>query len=82
MMYSTRYKAVPMTSGSSYRPSIFGTGTSVVLSACMMSYSRSMACAEGSSLHVALFSPNDIRMPLEAIGVRVLASGTPELLAA
>jgi hypothetical protein len=41
-----------------------------------------MACAEGSSLHVALFSPNDIRVPLEAIGVRVLASWTPELLAA
>jgi hypothetical protein len=32
--------------------------------------------------HVALFSPNDIRVPLEAIGVRVFASWTAELLAA
>src|SRR4030095_11957297 len=42
--------AVPITESSSQSAKVRGTGTVVLASAVMMRYSRSTACAEGSSL--------------------------------
>ena len=42
-------KARPMIDSSSHSSSMRGTGTSVAPRACITRYSRSIACAEGSS---------------------------------
>ena len=47
---SPEEERVPITSGSSQSAYVFGTGTSVFASAVITRYSRSTACAEGSSL--------------------------------
>ena len=48
--WSMTKKAVPMTLASSYSSRARGTGTSLPSSARRMQYSRSTACARGSSV--------------------------------